>query len=72
MEREGISSGHVKLRCLLDFQIKSPVGRSQTSLDLRELVWTGNTNLAHNRISRMFIESVNEYTHREVNSVVTY
>lgn len=48
--REG-SSGHSKLRCFSDFHIEGSIGKSYTSLALREVVLIGNSNLAHSQVS---------------------
>lgn len=53
--REG-SSGHIKLRCFSDFQIEGPISTGHTSLALRDVVLTGNINLAHSWVSDAFVE----------------
>lgn len=48
--REG-SSRHSKLRCFSDFHIEGSIGKSYTSLALREVVLTGDSNLALSQVS---------------------
>lgn len=40
VERE-VSSGHIKLRNLSNFQSKGPIGKSHINLPWREVVWLG-------------------------------
>lgn len=51
-----VSSGHIKLRCLSDFQIEGPIGRSHTSLALREVLLLG-TSIWH--IARFWMHLLN-------------
>lgn len=73
MGREGISSGHIKLRRLLDFQVemsnrpKLHKSRFEGSI----LDWSYKFATQPD-FSHMFNESVSAYPYRDVDSIVTY
>ena len=73
MGRDGISSGHIKLRRLLDFQVEmsNRPKLHKPRFEGSGLDWSYKF-ATQSDFSHMFNESVSDYPYRDIDSVVTY
>lgn len=73
MGREGISSGHIKLRRLLNFKVEmsNRPKLHKPRFEGSGLDWSYKFATRPD-FSHLFNESVSDYSYRDVDSVVTY